>query len=197
MPKLSKEEVFENRKQRKAQKKRDAKNSDLKRIIKKIAIFIIIEAVFIVAFAAANSDYAEATENNTEKIVCKIDKIYDMGAGANSPYAFVANGKEYRFFHPRHSIYKSHDDIIAEPSVTLTVKIRASFFGYRDIVDIRTENTVYYDISSANEFNRSNRTYAALGIGMFWLPYTVIQGLLISFDIHAYVKKKKVHFAQE
>lgn len=193
MKKLTREEILENRTQRKEHKKSFQKKKRLKKLITHCILFFIIEALFISIFLIINLDYAEATAENTEKIVCKIDKIHRAGAGRNSPYVFVSGEREFVFFNPGNSAYQFHDEIISQESLTLTVKKRATLLGHHDIVDIRTEKFVYYDISAANEFYKDSRASAVLWVGFFCFAYTLMHGLIIIFDIHAYHTKK--HFA--
>lgn len=192
MKKFLKGEIIENRVRRKEYKKSLQKKKRLKKLITHCILFFIIEVLFISIFLIINLDYAEATTENTEKIVCKIDKIHRAGAGRNSPYVFVSNEREFVFFNPGNSAHKFHDEIISQESVTLTVKKRATLLGHHDIVDIRTKKFVYYDISTANEFYKDNRTFSTLWAGFFCFAYTLIHVLIIIFDIHAYHTKK--HF---
>ena len=193
MKKLSKEEILENRAKQKANKKSLQKKKHLKKLIAHCILFFIIEAVFTGIFLTINFDYAEATSENTEKIICQIDKIHRAGAGRNSPYIFVSGEREFVLFNPGNSAYQFHDEIISQEYVTLTVKKRQALLGHHDIVDIRTEKSVYYDITSANEFYKDSRASATIWVGFFCFAYTLVHGLIIIFDIHAYRSKK--HFA--
>jgi len=190
MKKLSEEEIELSRIQRKSLKKTLQKQKHFSKILVNFALFLLIEAIFAGIFMTANVDYSEATAENTEKIICKIDKIHRSGAGRNSPYVFVSGGREFFLFNPGNSAYQFHDEIVSKEFVTLTVKKRATLFGHQDIVDIRTENIVYYDIDTANEFYKDSRFYASLWTIFFWLSYSIIHGLVIIFDIFAYRSKK-------
>ena len=192
MKKLSKEEIELARAQRKYHKKTLQKQKHFSRILVHFALFFLIEAIFAGIFMSINADYSEATEENTEKIVCKIDKIHRASAGRNSPYIFVSGELEFLLFNPGNSAYQFHDEIISEESVTVTVKKRVTLLGHKNIVDIRTANTVYYDISAANEFYKDSRASATLWVGFFCFAYTLMHGLIIIFEIHAYRAKK--HF---
>jgi hypothetical protein len=171
-------------------KKRNSeyRKSLTRRFIKRLVCFFIIEILILYTYVSVQRTYEEANADNTEQKICKIDDIYlDTWGRHNIPYHIVADSETYLFFlydHPA-SMKDVKEQLMREPSVQITVKRHKKMWLPEsrtfEIVDIRTDDHVYFDIDHANSWNNEQRPLGNFATVFGWISYTVIAGYILIF----------------
>jgi len=141
--------------------------------------------------------FIEAAPDNTETILYTLQNItykeIVRKAGSGS-LMFQDATESYRCSYVAFSSMKREkgemidaDVLNAEPCLILTVKLdeeKSLFYGtYRDVVDVRTDSKVYFDILAYNRYQRLSKTVSMIMAIVVYLLFGVCFGLfsLISF----------------
>lgn len=173
-----------------------------KRIIKLFVIFAVFQLIVLFIFGVSLYDNRIKNDKNTEIITGSVQDIYyDEPHGKSRHRASVyitVDGEEFFLImtHPNTSKY-SHKEIVEEieknDTVTATVTKDKQFTlfpnkypavgpgtgkaGKREIVELRENETVYYDISLHNRYVRSQTILSSvlffiieiISISVFWV----------------------------
>ena len=140
--------------------------------------------------------FIEAAPDNTETILYTLqnitykDTIKKPGSGS---LMFQDATESYRCGYRAFSSMKREkweminaDVLNAEPCLILTVKLdeeKSLFYGtYRDVVDVRTESRVYFDILAYNRYQRLSKTVSMIMAIVVYLIF----GVWFSFYILRY-----------
>ena len=157
------------------------KKNNFKKLIKNIIKFVIIEVLLICLLIAVLFDNRQYTEYNTIKIYTKVDSVdfpvvYSGYSSRKAIHLVVGNEKYAMYWHDRKNSYRNLvPDLLDEQKVQLTLAKSFIFGDEMEIVDIRSENTVYYDISITNNWNKNNQKAGAAAIGFLLGAYTIIR----------------------
>lgn len=167
------------------------KKKKSRKLTKDIIKFIITEVLLVyllISVCFANRQY---TEDNTIKIYVKVDSVdfplvYSYYSSGRPIYLIVGNEKYAMYWHDRKKSYREIvPDLLAEEEVALTLaksSLAKFIFGSKmEIVDIRSENTVYYDISATNNWNTNNKEVGVVVIGFLLGAYTIIKLICFFF----------------
>ena len=163
------------------------KKKKSRKLTKDIIKFIITEVLLVyllVSVCFANRQY---TEDNTIKIYVKVDSVdfplvYSYYSSGRPIYLIVGNEKYAMHWHDRKNSYQDLvPDLLAEEEVALTLAKSFIFGNEMEIVDIRSENTVYYDISATNNWNANNKEAGVVAIGFLLGAYTIIKLICFFF----------------
>ena len=159
--------------------------------IKRLITFLLIQIIFLFFLILIQHDYAGVNSDNTTQIHCKIDNIYFFNTigRRHDPYC-VDIGEETYILHwninQPGKMKDVKDYILSEKKVTITIKNRKNILSYWkfntfEIVDIRTDNTVYFDMHYVDEWEDMQRGYGMVGFFMLWIPYTLLAGYILIF----------------
>ena len=90
------------------------------------------------------------------------------------------------YWHDRKKSYEEIvPDLLAEEEVQLTLAKSSLatfiFDSKMEIVDIRSENTVYYDVSITNQWNANNKKSGLVAVGFLLGAYTIIKLICFFF----------------
>jgi predicted MPP superfamily phosphohydrolase len=112
--------------------------------------------------------------------------VYSYYSSGRPIYLIVGNEKYAMYWHDRKKSYREIvPDLLAEEEVALTLaksSLAKFIFGSKmEIVDIRSENTVYYDISATNNWNTNNKEGGVVAIGFLLGAYTIIKLICFFF----------------
>ena len=163
------------------------KNNKSKKILANVIKFLIIESLLISLLIVTCWGNRQHTETNTTKIYGKIDSI-DLphvysALSSNQPTYFEVNGEQYVMYWKdgSRSVEDVVPELLGETAIIITLAKSRLFGNEMEVVDIRTEDTVYYDVSITNEWNENNRTTSLIVFGIILLMYT---GIRISFFLY-------------
>ena len=154
-----------------------------KKSIKNIVKFIVIEVLLVCLLLSVCFDNRQHTEYNTEKIYTKVDSVefplvYSLYSSGRPIYLVIGNEKYAMYWHDKKNSYRDLvPDLLAEEEVQLTLaksSLAEFIFGSKmEIVDIRSENTVYYDVSITNQWNANNKKSGLVAVGFLIGTYTI------------------------
>ena len=170
---------------------RKKKSKKSKISIKNIIKFIIIEVLLVCLLISVCFANRQHTEDNTEKIYTKVDSVefplvYSYYSSGRPIYLVIGNEKYPMYWHDRKKSYEEIvPDLLAEEEVQLTLAKSSLatfiFDSKMEIVDIRSENTVYYDVSITNQWNANNKTSGVVAVGFLLGAYTIIKLICFFF----------------
>ena len=159
-----------------------------KLFIKRIICFIAIQTIFLFLLLWIQHDYSGINSDNTTKMECKIDDIYYIDTpGRNDQYYVVIGEETYRlFWHREHPgrMKDVRDDILSEPAVIVTFKPHIQNFWISNglkIVDIRTKDTVYFDMYYVDKWEDMQRENGMIFWFMLWISYTLMAVYVLIF----------------
>lgn len=152
-----------------------------KKLIKNIIKFFIIEVLLVFLLISVCFSNRQYTEDNTIKIYTKVDSVdfpgvYSGYSSRKAIHLVVDNEKYAMYWHDRTNSYRNLvPDLLNEQEVQLTLAKSFIFGDEMEIVDIRSENTVYYDISITNNWNENNQKAGVAAIVFLLGAYTIIR----------------------
>jgi hypothetical protein len=122
-------------------------------------------------------------------MICKIDNIYSIDTiSRNDPYYIVIDEETYKicsYYNQPKSMKYITEHLLMEPSVTITIKKSKPILFMKgetfEIVDIRTDNLVYWDQDYVNSWLNHQRHMGSGAIIFLWISYTLIAGYIVIF----------------
>lgn len=149
--------------------------------VKYSLIFVSIQVVILSLFFVMLHDTRQKNSDNTEIITGTVEKIETwkpFRAHSSLQIFITVDGEE--FFLSWENI-SALDGIKEEKTIYLTIlkdKDITYWGNQREIVDIRSDSKVYYDIAIHNSHMRFSRIGACIFIPVIWLFFTFWFGLM-------------------
>ena len=152
--------------------------------VKYSLIFIAIQTVILSLFFVVLYDTRPKNSENTEVIAGIVENVTIWDPPKQAPQIYITvNGEEFYLYwiNSAESYKTALVGLKEEQNIYLTVQ-KTKDIGYwknqREIVDIRSNSQVYYDISYHNSHMRFSRIGACIFIPIIWLFFTFWSGLM-------------------
>ena len=147
---------------------------NLVKLLKTIVFFVLSEIILVCLFFSVTVNNSQLNENNTIKNVVKINEVYvQKNPNRSDKLYFLINTEEYYLVW--HDFNKGYTNILQdlkfEDSVVITVRNSSNIFSWeqrKEIVDIRTEEDIYYDIRYSNIYREENLTAGIIAVVAVW-----------------------------
>ena len=142
-------------------------------------IIVAMQIFFACALYATKTNNPQFSEDNTYTDTVKIQDIYVHKVPNNSDKIwFLINDKSYYLvWHSRdHSYSDVIPQLLSKEEVTITVKNFKDAFAFEsgeEIVAIRSDENVYYDIAYTNMYNEDNLSSGLFVVIAGWFFCTV------------------------
>ncbi len=175
--KIKRHKIWENRKK----KVKNFIKYHPKIVKKNVFRFVIFQFCFLLIFVLTLYGNRELTEHNTETRTVTIESVrIDKH---RSRYAWfvhlhcMIDGEEAVLYwkNDAMSYELAAERLPQEQAVTIITKPNKRLVDLKfhtEIVDIRTDDTVYHDIADVNESLKENRIWLSLVMGFVWFIYT-------------------------